>query len=278
MDQNKHVIDFLPDFLTGAFDKSERDAIQSHLQSCPSCRQEYESLSTVWNSLGVLPDEKPGPQLRARFDAMLAAYEQGIRHASSRATFLDSLDSLVARLWPRRPALQFGIAVITLVFGGVIGTMLVRSPDSPATMQTNLEIAQLHGEVQTIRGMLAVSLMQQQSASDRLKGVSMSSRIAEQNPKVMQSLLDALRYDPSVNVRLAALDALAGSMDEPEVRATVAAALPKQSSPLVQLAMVELVVEAHDKGSIGVLNKMEKDPTINDAVRKKIQQGIKLLL
>lgn len=278
METNKHVIDLLPDFLAGTFDASNRGKIQTHLQSCPSCKQEYENLSTLWNSLGALPEEKPGPQLRARFDAMLAAYEQGIRHATSRATLLDSLDLLIGRLWPRRPALQFGVAVLTLALGGVIGTMIEHTPQPPATIQTSLEMAQLHGEVQTIRGMLAVSLMQQQSASERLKGITMSSHIAETNPRVMQSLLDALRYDPSVNVRLAALDALAGSIDEPEVRGTIVDALAKQSSPLVQLGMVELVVEAHDKTSLGILNKMEKDPKVNKIVRKKIQQGIKLLL
>jgi len=278
MDINKHVIDLLPDFLAGTFNESDRTTIQSHLQSCSSCRQEYESLSTLWNSLGVLPDEKPRPQVRERFNAMLAAYEHGMRHASSRASILVSLDNFIGRLWPKRPAIQFGVALLMLALGGVIGTRLDRPQEPEATTQTSVEIAQLHGEVQTIRGMLAVSLMQQQSASDRLKGVNMSSRIAEKDPRVTQSLLDALRYDPSVNVRLAALDALSGAMDESEVRKTLVAALPEQSSPLVQLAMVELVVEARDKESLGVLDKMEKDPKINDVVRKKIQQGIKQLL
>ena len=278
METNKHVIDLLPDFLAGTFDESDRDAIQTHLQSCPSCRHEFESLSMLWNSLGVLPDEKPGPQVRERFNAMLAAYEQGIRHGSARTSILNALDTLIGRLWPRRPAFQFGVALLMLILGGIVGTRVNRSSERAMTTQTDVEIAQLHGEVQTIRGMLAVSLMQQQSATDRLKGVNMSSRIVEKDPRVTQTLLDALRYDPSVNVRLAALDALSGAMDESEVRRTVVATLPTQSSPLVQLAMVELVVEARDKGSLDVLNKMEKDPKVNEVVRKKIEQGIKQLL
>jgi len=278
MDTNKHVADLLPDFLAGTFSESERTAIQSHLQSCPSCRQEYESLSSLWNSLGGVPQERPSPQLRQRFDAMLAAYEQGIRHASARKAFLDILDEGIARLWPRRPAVQFGIALVMLVLGGVIGTRFVGPAEPIPSTETSLEVAQLHGELQAIRGMLVVSLMQQQSASDRLMGINMSSRIVEKDPKVTKSLLDALRYDPSVNVRLAAIDALSGAMVESEVRKAFVDALPKEASPLVQLAMVELVVESRDKGSLDVLNKMERDPRVNDVVRKKIQQGIKLLL
>jgi hypothetical protein len=278
MESGKHVIDLLPDFLAGTFNETDRTAIKTHLQSCSSCRHEYESLSSLWNTLGVLPEERPGPQMRERFNAMLAAYEQGIRHASSRTSMLDAIDAFIRKLWPRRPLTQFGIAVVMLILGGVIGTRMDRTVEQATTKEPSMEVAQLHGELQAIRGMLVVSLMQQQSASDRLKGVNMSSRIVEKDPKITQSLLDALRYDPSVNVRLAALDVLSGAMDESLVRKTLVDALPTQSSPLVQLAMVELVVESRDKGSLDVLNKMERDPKVNVVVRKKIQQGIKQLL
>ena len=106
----------------------------------------------------------------------------------------------------------------------------------------------------------------------------MGSRMVEKNPRVTQSLLDALRSDPSVNVRLAALDALSGALDESDVSRTIVSTLQSQSSPLVQLAMIELVVESHDKGALEVFNKMKNDPKVNVAVRKKIQQGIQLLL
>ena len=278
MDTNKHVTDLLPDFLAGTFDETERNTIQSHLQSCSSCRQEYESLSSLWNSLGVLPEEHPGPQMRDRFNAMLAAYEQGLRHRSTRASVLDAIDTFVAKLWPRRPAVQFGIALLMLVIGGVVGSRIDRTGEPATNPGTKLEIAQLHGEVRAIRGMLAISLMQQQSASDRLKGVSMGSQIVEKDPRVTQSLLDALRYDPSVNVRLAALDALSGAMDESDVRKTLVNTLSTQSSPLVQLAMVELVVESREKGALDTFNKMKNDPKVNKAVRTRIQQGIQQLL
>ena len=137
MDTNKHVIDLLPDFLAGTFDESDRNAIQSHLQSCSSCRQEFESLSTLWNTLGVLPDAKPGPQVRQRFNAMLAAYEQGIRHASSRASMLSRLDAFIGRLWPQRPAFQFGIAVLMLMLGGIVGSRIDRTTEPASTTQTS---------------------------------------------------------------------------------------------------------------------------------------------
>ena len=181
MDTAKHVVDLLPDFLTGSFDETERTAIQTHLQTCSSCRHEFESLSTLWNTLGVLPQEKPTPQMRERFNAMLAAYEQGVRHASSRTSFLDTLDALVTRLWPRRPVIQFGIALLMLLMGAVAGSVLNRSTEQESTSEASLQVAQLHGELQSIRGMLAVSLMQQQTATERLRGINMSSRIAEKD-------------------------------------------------------------------------------------------------
>ncbi len=278
MDSTKHVTDFLPDFLEGSFDEADRSAIQTHLQSCAQCRQEYESLSSLWNTLGTLPDQKPGPQMRARFNAMLAAYEQGLQHGLSRPSVLSVVDTMLAKVWPQRPALQVGIAFLLLIVGGIAGSKMIRPSATETERLSNPEIAQLQGEVQTIKGMLAVSLMQQQSASDRLKGVSMTSRMADKDPHITQTLLDALRYDPSVNVRLAALDALAGEMEESNVRKTLVNTLPSQSSPLVQLAMIEVVVQAHDKDALSVFDKMKNDPKVNDVVRKRIQQGIQLLM
>ena len=50
----------------------------------------------------------------------------------------------------------------------------------------------------------------------RLKGegVSWSTREQQLNPQVLSALLHTLRYDPSVDVRLAALDARGGALQE----------------------------------------------------------------
>ena len=73
-------------------------------------------------------------------------------------------------------------------------------------------------------------MLQQQSASQRLEGVSWSTRLPEPDPKVMDALMHTVRFDNSVDVRLAALDALSRYADRPEVRQELVDALPDHDS------------------------------------------------
>ena len=56
--------------------------------------------------------------------------------------------------------------------------------------------------------MFALSLLQQQSASDRLRGVSYSYQMDKGDVQIREALLETLNSDSSVDVRLAAVDAL----------------------------------------------------------------------
>jgi HEAT repeat protein len=59
--------------------------------------------------------------------------------------------------------------------------------------------------------------------------------------RVLTALLDSARSDPNVNVRLAAVDALAGYVDQGAVRTSLMDSLEVETSPLVQLAVLEAV-------------------------------------
>ncbi len=66
-----------------------------------------------------------------------------------------------------------------------------------------------------MRQLVALSLMQQQNASDRLRGVNYTYRVEPDDPQVLSALLTTVNHDPSVNVRLAAVDALRKFTDGP---------------------------------------------------------------
>ncbi|MGH2568036.1 MAG: HEAT repeat domain-containing protein [Bacteroidota bacterium] len=271
----QHVIDLLPDFLMGSFTESERGSIQSHLKSCSACRREYESLSMLWNSLGALPEEKPSPAMRERFNAMLSAYEQGIRHSEKSSVWV-TLNGFIGRFLPQQPALQFAMILVLVVGGFVVGSRSADGLTSAGEEQPDnqTELAELRGEVQAMSRMLAVSLMQQQSASERIKGASWTERLPQPDEQVIGTLIQTLNYDPNVNVRLAAMDALTKYADEPEVRETLVESLAKQTSPLVQLALVEVVAELKIPGAATVFRQILKDEQINQTVKERIQQRL----
>jgi hypothetical protein len=136
------------------------------------------------------------------------------------------------------------------------------------------EIAQLREEVRGLSNLLTVSLLQQESASERLKGVSWSHRFDGRDPDISAALINTMKHDPNVNVRLAALDALSQDMASPKVRHEIIHALPGQPSPLMQMALVNVLVQINDRESRDVLREAMSRPGLHPDVRKRIEQGM----
>ena len=193
----------LPDYWTGALDETARSQMHGAPgRRAPTCRAEAETLGAIWKKLGAIPEERPGRALRARFEATLEAYMQGLRQAERGPSTREKLDTWLEGWWPRQPAFQFGFAMAFLAIGLLVGYSLTRNSSGGG------EVARLREEVTHTRQLVALSLLQQQSASERLKGVDWSNRMVQPDPKVLSALLHTVNYDQNVNVRLAALDAL----------------------------------------------------------------------
>jgi hypothetical protein len=139
------------------------------------------------------------------------------------------------------------------------------------------DIAGLQEEVHQMRQLVTLSLLDQQSASERLRGVDYSSRVDQSDTQVLAALLHAVNHDPSVNVRLAAVDALRKFAGNPSVKGKLDLALRKQDSPMVQLALIDFIVDERDKTAIGSLAALERNPSANKNVKEKAVWGLSQL-
>jgi hypothetical protein len=202
--------------------------------------------------MATLDGEVPHDRMRARFHAALAAYEArgGI------------LERLIAPWWPGRPSLRAGFAAGVLIAGVLIGRWLP-SPDDG-------EIAELRAEVRTV----GLALLDHQSASERLLGVAWAQRTAGE-PQVVNALIERVQYDPSANVRLAAVEALRARRDRPEVVAGLAAALERQDSPLLQVTLADSLLDTGDDDGIAavrrLLDREALDPSVREYLRTALQ-------
>ena len=257
-DVDAHGADYLagrlpPDVLTG---------LAEHLGTCASCRADLESLRALWQQLGVIPAPEPNSsRIRA---GVMAAIEGETPRDRERTTAPT----------PRRGAWQVpswlavGAAAATLVMGVAIGRSFAPEPSPSA------DLTALREEVRDMRVMVGLSLMQQQSASARLKGVSWSSQIDQPGSELVNALLDTLMHDPNDNVRLATVDALKRFADRDVVRAGAAEALGRQTSPLVQIALIDFVVETNDRAAVETLKRLSNDPAVHELVRTRAAQAV----
>ena len=268
----KEVRDEFADYLIDNLGESTRSEVRNHLAHCEPCRSEGEGLRTLWARMGSIPAAQPGPELGARFEVMLEAYKQGLDHAPARGWW-QKLNSWLADWWPRQPALQFGLALGLLVAGVAVG----RQFQAPGGVLPGAEMTELRSELYQMRQMVVLSLMQQQSASERLKGVNWSYQLQKPDSELLTALLDRLMHDSNVNVRLAAVDALRQFGAQPVVRRGVVGALTQQDFPMVQVALIDLVVDLGEKESVETLRKLTQDQDLNGAVRERAEQGLKEL-
>jgi anti-sigma factor RsiW len=269
----EQIGELLPDYLQGSVSGDKAQLIESHLAQCADCRDDV----AVWKKLALLPVEQPSAESRLRFEAMLHAYQEGRsdrgkanfepRHSSVRWSFWE---------WLRTPVGAVAWSAALLLIGLFVGNYYsVRtSRTAPANQD---EIAQMHTELSNMRQLVVLSLLQQQSASERLQGVSYSQREAQLDPQVTQALLHTLRYDGSVDVRLAALDALSRHSGQPQVRRGVLDALQEQQSPLVQVALIDQLVEWHDPDAAQHLRNFEQMPNLNPTVKQRAEWAVSKL-
>jgi len=139
------------------------------------------------------------------------------------------------------------------------------------------DIAEIQKELESTKQLVVLSMLQQQSASARLEGVNWSTRDQQLDPKVLSALLHTLRFDQSVDVRLAALDALSRHSAQPQVRSSVVNALQEQQSPLVQVALIDQLVEWHDREAKPHLEQLRQSPNLNPTVRQRADWAISKL-
>ena len=258
----------VPDYLANSLSQESSAAIQSHLAMCGACRQELATLQSAWTRLGVLEDAEPSPQVRTRFYAMLEKQQLELRTQSERRV---TLADWVEGWWPARLRWQLAFGLLLLVVGVGLGRWSLERPKQDG------DIARLRDEVGGLRELLTLSLLQQQSASERLRGVSWSSQVPQPEEAVLSALLQTLNSDPNVNVRLAALEALQKFSSIHEVRQGLLHALEKQKSPLVQIMLIDWLVENKERQAINLLTRMSDEPKVQPKVRERARWGLQQL-
>lgn len=112
------------------------------------------------------------------------------------------------------------------------------------------------------------------SASQRMQGISVAYQMDETDDEIVGILVKTLNTDPNTNVRLAALDALSKFSMEENVRNSLIASLSTQKDPIIQIALIQLMVTMKEKSVVRQLERMTKDSKMMKAVRDEAYSGI----
>jgi hypothetical protein len=263
-----HAKELIAASWTGELDAAQESKLKHHLAECEECTLEMAQLSSMWERLADLPAPEPSHALSVRWESTLESLNAR-KTAPYRA---NSWKFTLAALWPQRPVWQVTIAVACLALGTLVGTYGFRERGKDRS-----EIAALREEVANTKEMVALSLLQQQSAGERLRGVDYTSRMRTIEPDVVSALIQAVNHDPNVNVRLAAIDALTKASSNPQVRQSMVQSLREQDSPMVQAALIDYLVDARDRNAVGTLQQLAVRDDLNPVVRQRAASAMRQL-
>src|SRR5260370_32482843 len=134
--------------------------------------------------------------------------------------------------WLRSPlgAAAWSAALLAI---GVFAGLRLAGPKPPSP-----DLAAMQTELASMKQLVVLSMLQQQSASARLEGVTWSTREQQLDPQVLSALLHTLRYDASVDVRLAALEPLSLLRRQPQGHKVIIEPRPQYQTPLLQVALI----------------------------------------
>lgn len=249
----------IPQYLSGALSTPDHESFERILESSAELRAEVEELRTVWENLALLPQEQPSAALRARFYQRLNAVERDRSALPARALWR-------WKLWP-----QVALGVLIFAAGLFLGS--IRSGERARTD----EVAKMSSQVQNLRELVALSLLERQSAASRMEGVAYSSGIDQPNEQVISALLQALNHDANVNVRLSSIDALERFAKNKAISKSLIDSIEHQDSPLVQIALIDSLVNGRNHSVAGELKRLTAAADINPAVRQRAQWGLQKL-
>ncbi len=269
----EHVKDQLVDYLSEQLPAPEQAAVVAHLADCAACREELATTERVWQTLGQVRTPEPGPGLRPEFYAMLNTFREELKATPDYS--LRGLWQWWLNLDVPRPLLRAAYSLCLLGVGLLGGYWLRSRPRADTTQPA--ELAALTTQVSQMRQMMLLSLIQNPSATERLRAVSYSRELNDPTSKVVTALLSTLDNDPNVNVRLATLEALAPLAADPAVRLGLVQALPRQDSPLVQAALADVMAQLQERRSVAPLRQLLRQPGLDESVKSKIEQTIQTI-
>lgn len=240
--------------------------VRAHLANCPDCQREFASLQRTLAALDALPAAQPSPRLRAHFYAML---EEEKHSAASVRHVARHRRRLAVLRWVLAP-----FAACALLAAGFLAGQRSTPAPAPADEAARAQIAALQKKVDSMGQLVGYSLLQQQPANERLKGVLAAQDLKSPNDQVLTQLISALALDPSTNVRLTALESLYPHAGKEVVRAGVLAALGREQNPLVQVAMIDFLTAARDHEAISTFQTLSRKSDVDTSVREAAKRAL----
>ncbi|MCK9205338.1 MAG: HEAT repeat domain-containing protein [Bacteroidales bacterium] len=259
----KEIIELLPEFIEKSPGKDLPDEVEKHLSRCNACKDELKKLLHIEGLLSQVREEKVPAKVDFAFRIMLENEKN-----TNNLSFTNRINQKHISL---SILTKVAAGILLLISGGFVGYFI------HPVENTSIEVSSLKQEMVEMKNLVILSLIKQESPSERIKAVSYIKEISKPDPELIEMLFSTLNSDRNVNVRLAAAQALSKYKDNREIAKGIVKSLETQTEPLVQIMLINLAVETRGDDVTPELNKLLNRSDLMDEVKSFAQKGIKTL-
>ena len=268
--ENQEIIDWKIASLANNDNSELSKEMQSHLEHSSELQAELLFIESFWTN-DVKPLVMPSDKLDVNFYQMLSraqsAQQDTVQQNDYRAPSPEQPLSLVDKVkswFMPTPIAQF--ATLTLVF--VLGFNLNQAPNKE---QNNEAYSVLQQDISSLTTVLAMSMLQKDSASERLSGVAYSRQTDLSNPLLVKQLIALLARDKSTSVRLAIINSLGkltsfGSSEQQLYTLAI-----EEENLLVQIELCRLLLNYGSDEIKKLLTEQANQQLLKPEVREFIQ-------
>lgn len=212
--------------------------------------------SQLWETLGDIPGEEPSPQLRRNFYRNL--------EKASRATMSMKLRELLGFSGNMGWLTATACILVGLGAGQLFG--------SPA--DDDVRLAVLEENVSMLNRNLILDRLENDSASKRLRGVMDAAALVGDDEEISMALLLRATEDRVGSVRSAAISALGTRVSTPSIGGRLMEMLRNAESPLLQKALVDLVLRHGSRQQITELQELAEDGLLHPDIAKHVVDSL----
>lgn len=200
----------------------------------------------LWAALDDLPRGEPSPAMRR--------------------SFYRRLEQASSRRWGERLREWLGMrnnagwvtATACVLIG--FGAAQLTNEQAPGNQD---RLAALEQNINVLNRELILDRLQDEAAGTRLAGVYDARYVVADDAQIAQALLQRAATDRSSSVRSAAIDALGPQLNSDAVGGELMALLEDADSPIVQLALVDLVLRNGNTTQLAQLKRLADDARLH---------------
>tara|TARA_R110002073_G_scaffold279026_1_gene443096 strand:- start:373883 stop:374668 length:786 start_codon:yes stop_codon:yes gene_type:complete len=247
----------LIDFIEHNLLKKDTIEVAAHLKSCKSCETELKEMQQLLNNIAISEIEHPSENLRLNFEQMLSDEKQRM---PTKVVKLQSKPN-----WKSYLQIAASIALIVSAF------LLGRQQNS---LQFDRQVTELKNEGLLGKQTTMLALMENKSASKRIKGVQYIEEFSDPDPAIVNALVERMLHDENSNVRLTAVNALQAFITTDIVKEGYIKVLDTEKDPGIQIIVIQLLVKIQSEKAMKPMQKLLEQEETQSFVKEEIKTAI----